>query len=852
MNLKLALTLMAISPAVLLAQTTTTDLSDIDTEATSTESTADDRFERVEVTGSYIKRTDLEGAQSVQTLDRDYLDKTGYNSVGDVMRDLTASSFGGARESSGSATAGTATVSLRGLGADRTLILLNGRRMAKDGIGAATDLNLIPMAAVERIDVLKTGGSATYGSDAVGGVVNVITRKNYVGAEINMRQEVTELEGGNRTTISGVYGTAGSKGSVMGSIQYRNNETIFDRDREFSAQGESVNAPLPSIFQGGGFNSIPSCTTVNDQGACTYNFANFSTGLPQIEQFNALTNATYNLNSMTELHAQASATRKETTWNYAPGVVAFRASDNFTAPRDIQVRDANGNLRTINQGTALPYVGWRSEALGTRDTEVTTNSFAVNAGIKRYIGDSWEADFTVGTERIERSEQSTQGYALKDVLRQRIEDGSCDIFGGDTSGCNAAGVAYNPFQDTTSRIDTYELRTNGELFNLPAGPVGAALGGQVLYETYAVNPDAQSIAGNVAGGGTASPGSGTRHVTAIFGELAIPITETLESQISGRYDKYSDFGDTFNPQINFRYKPMQELLVRASAGTGFKAPNMQDLYAAQGVGFPTFIDQNACQQGGSCRAEQYEVFSGGNPALQEETSESWNIGVVAEPNKYFSASADYFSIKLENTVGTDLEAITEAELRGVDISQYGVSTQRDASSQRLLSMNAPTLNLATTEVQGIDFNMRFNSQAQSWGDLIVTNNTSYMTKYDITKFPGLAPESVLDRDPASPKWRNNLNVDYGVNEKLRVATNFRTIGANFKSDPLEGKIPTFTQIDMQASLAVPSFNAKVSFGVINLLNDFPEFDDSSLSSQLNTSLYDPIGRRFFAAYTQSF
>jgi iron complex outermembrane receptor protein len=248
MNLKLAIALMSIAPTVLLAQTSTADL------AAPTDSNESSKFEKIEVTGSYIKRTDIEGAQPVQTLDRDYLDKTGYNSVGDVMRDLTASSFGGARESSGSATAGTATVSLRGLGANRTLILLNGRRMAKDGIGAATDLNLIPMAAVERIDVLKTGGSATYGSDAVGGVVNVITRKNFVGAEMTLRQEVTELEGGNRTTVSGVFGTSSSKGSIVGSVQYRNNEKVFDRDRTFSDGKSNLgsrNAPTPSIFSGG-------------------------------------------------------------------------------------------------------------------------------------------------------------------------------------------------------------------------------------------------------------------------------------------------------------------------------------------------------------------------------------------------------------------------------------------------------------------------------------------------------------------------------------------------------------------------------------------------------------------------
>jgi len=527
------------------------------------------------------------------------------------------------------------------------------------------------------------------------------------------------------------------------------------------------------------------------------------------------------------------------------------ALQNFAAPKTFTTR--NGTV--VNAGDNIDYVGWRSEALGNRDTEVLTNSVAVNAGVKRYIGDTWEADLTVGTERIKREENSVNGYANVEPLLNLINSGACDIFtpGADLSGCNGPGVMAQPFQITESRIDTIELRTNGELFDLPAGPVGAAIGGQMMYETFDVQADAASVAGLVTGGGAQSPGSGSRRVTALFGELAIPITEKMETQISGRYDRYNDFGDTFNPQVNFRYKPVSSLLLRASAGTGFKAPNMQDLYAAQSEGFPTFIDQKACAEGvpGACRPRQYRTFSSGNRQLTEENSTSWNLGVVAEPSKRFSASADYFSIKLENTVGTDLEAITLAESQGVDISQYGVAVNRNGSG-RIDNVVAPTLNLATTEVQGIDLNLRYTSVPASWGDIIISNNTSLMTKYDIVKFPGLAPESVVDVDPGSPKWRNNLGLDYGFNEKMRLATAFRTIGSNYKSNPAAGKIGAFTQIDLRFTYNIASLKGQVSAGIVNLLNDFPELDESSQSSQLNSSLYDPIGRRLFVGYRQTF
>lgn len=846
MNWKSILTLMAMSPTLLLAQTSVTDLSNSSDSASTSKSNL---YEKMEVTGSHIKRVDMEGAQSVQTLDRDYLDKTGYNSVGDVMRDLTASSFGGARESSGSSVADTSTVSLRGLGADRTLVLLNGKRMAKDGIGAATDLNLIPMSAVERVEILKTGGSATYGSDAVGGVVNIILKKNYVGSEINLRQEVTELDGGNRQTISGVFGKAGQKGQIVTSFQYRKNEKIFDRDREFTKEGSSINSPVPSIYANGGFNTLSGCENVDSEtGACRYNYASESTGLPEIEQFNALSTATYNLNSLTELHFQASGTRKETIWNYAPGVVALQ---NFTAPKDITLSDGT----VIPAGTVLPYVGWRSEALGNRDTEVLTTSYAANAGLTRYIGESWEADLTIGTERIKRQEDSINGYSFRAPLVELINNGTCDIFtpGADLTACNGAGVKATPYQITKSRLDTFELKANGELMDLPAGPLGVAIGTQLSYETYNVEADAASVNGEVVGGGAQSPGSGTRHVTAAFGELAIPVTDKIDTQLSGRYDKYSDFGDTFNPQANVRFKPVSSVLLRASAGTGFKAPNMQDLYAAESEGYPTFIDHKGCADGvpGACKPSQHLTNSGGNRSLKEETSESWNVGAVIEPNKVFSISADYYSIKLSNTVGTDLEAITQAELRGVDVSQYGIEVERD-SSGRLVKMQAPTLNLAETQVNGIDVNVRFAPKLGNLGDVVISNNTSYLTKYEQTKFPGLDPVSVLSEDSGAPKWKNNLDLDYGFNDYARLGTTFRTVGSNFKSDPKAGKIEMFTQIDMRFSYMIRSLNTKATAGIVNLFNKFPELDKSSQSSQLNSALYDPIGRRVFAGFTSSF
>lgn len=855
MNWKTALTLLSMSPAMLLAQTSTTDLNQ--PSSNDGASPKNSQYEKVEVTGSYIKRVDLEGANPVQTLDRDYLDKTGYNSVGDVMRDLTANSFGSARETSGSGIAGVATVNLRGLGANRTLVLMNGRRLAKDGIGAAADLNLIPMAAVERIDILKAGGSATYGSDAVGGVVNVITRKDYVGSEINLRQEVTELGGGNRTTVSGVYGAANSKGNIVTSFQYRNNQEIFDRDRSWSAEGVSTRSPIPNLDTGSGSRSASGCESFNpDTGRCEFNFADFSTSLPQIQQLNIMSQGEYNINSLTKFHAAASFTRKETIWNYAPGAVAL---EDVTAPRDILMQDGS----TITAGTNIEELLWRSLPLGTRDNEVTTNAVSVNAGVTRYIGDTWEADLTVSTERINRRSEAINGYARRDALTAAIENGTCDVFpGGDTSGCVTDAIRYGTFQETESTLSNVELRTNGELFDLPAGPVGAAIGTQAIYETYDVGVDAESRNNNVAGGGAGGEGQGDRTVLAAFAELQIPVTEKLEAQIAGRFDWYNDFGSTVNPQLNLRYRQSDKLLFRASAGTGFKAPDMQDLYDLS-QGFPTFIDEVACANGVAqgCNPQQYFVTNQANPELTEENSQTYNIGVVFQPNKNINASLDFFHVNLENTVGVDPRSITEYELglrqggatqAEIDaaLANFNTSVVRDGNGE-IRSITTRLQNLSQRTVQGLDLNLQYSSDVMSWGDVVVTNNASYLTKYDTQGFPGVPEFSAFTR-PGAPRWRNNLNVDYGPTQNFRFATAFRTIGPSEKSISQAGQIDTYTQIDTQAIIRIPSWKATVTLGAINVLGTTPPVDDTSLSDQLDASLYDPIGRRFFAAYTQSF
>lgn len=849
MRSKKLVLLMAMAPAALLAQ----------------ESDSSGRVERIEVTGSYIKRVDVEGAQPVQTLDQEYLESTGYNSVSDVLREMSASSFGSQRETSGSVTGGVSSVSLRGLGADKTLILLDGRRLAKDGVDGVVDLNLIPMSAVQRIDILKDSSSALYGSDALGGVINIITKKDYNGAELSVRYERPEEKGGTRTTVQGLHGWSNERMNVTTSLQFRSNQEIYDRDRNWSDEGISSNSPNPNFKENSSDSLRAAWSTCADPlynigsgKTCYFDYTDYSTNLPEINQLNLISTMRYEIDPMTEVHATLQASRKEMFGRYAPGVVAITKDaangvSGVTVPNTFT--DSNGD--TVTAGTELYNTRWRSLVLGTRDTETTTDMVGGNVGARRYFGETWEADLTLGTQRLDRDTQNTNGYGKQDAMLNAISTGACDIFTEGAS-CDLTGVAYNPWQKTKSRLDYVELRTNGELFDLPAGPLALAVGSQATYETYSDTVDAESAAYNVTGGSAITSGAGTRHSTSFFTELAIPAATGFDIQVAARYDKFSDFGDTINPKLSLMYKPVSAVLLRASAGTGFKAPNLTDLFRSESEGYPTFIDRKACADAGdpddaACDPKQYKVKTSGNPNLKEETSKNFSVGAVIQPTKNFNFSVDYYHISLDNSVGVSAGAITQAQANGMtdaELAALGTTVTRSGTGE-IESITTRYQNLDELTTQGIDVSMGYNTFLEGIGNLNINTQFSYLLSYDSPQgFPSLSGISAFDVS-GSPRWRNNLTVSYSPSQKLTINANAITTAKNLMSD-YETYKGTYTRYDLSGSYNVEEWNGKIALGIKNVLGTTPPLDQYDVTSQMDSALYDNIGRRVFVEYTQRF
>ena len=855
------------------AQTSSTiDIDDVEAPATietkkPVVKQQDANVEKLEVTGSLIKRIQVEGPSPIITLDREELDRTGYNSVSDVLREITVSAFGGPKEQSGSNTAGVASVNLRGLGPERTLVLLNGVRLPKDPISGAVDLNLVPMAAVEKIEILPDGASATYGSDALGGVVNIITRTDWEGTQVAVKQTVPELQGGERFEASVVNGVNFGKTQITTTAFYRKNSKLMSRDRDFTNNGFSRTGS-PGTYQklnpnaktksGGPIGTgrtfaADNCPqerlreTRNAQGIvtssyCEFKWSDFATSYPDLEQISLATDIKTELNASTRVFTRLTATQVNTDWQYAPapgrlGIGAAAAS-----------KLNKGNPLTGMSAADGVVYNYRMVELGNRVSDIDTLSYNAVVGAERDFLETWEAKMTLSHNRLRRYDEGVSGYANKILLEDAANSGKINL-------ANAAGergdfenLRYVPTEESISELNTIEMRASGEVMDMESGALAMAIGAQFTSETYQDIFDDLSLQGNVFGN-AGSSGGGSRAVYSAFTEFAVPLTTTWELQVAGRYDNFSDFGSTFNPKVSTLYRPNNSVLIRASGGTGFKAPKMVDLYAGNSLGYPTFRDEFLCKETGECRPTQWEVTSGGNPGLEEEKSVFASFGAAYQPTRNFMVGFDTYYVQMDNVIDIDFQKVTEAEAAGIDVRQFGITVNRN-DQKEIVTMDAQMQNLSTRELWGIDFKTDY-SLRNSLGRFSAGMTHSHMFFYKQELFPGLGVENILGRN-GFPRYRNVISLGYSPTPNFGSFFTARTIDKHEKATPqLGGELRAYTEYDLVFNYKT-SWDADISIGAKNILGTTPPLDETNGNNQLDEDLYDQIGRLVFAGYTQNF
>lgn len=610
-------------------------------------------LEKIEVTGSRIKRVDIETSQPVFSVSREDIQAQGLTSIGDVIQNLTSqgSSLNTAYNNGGN---GETRVSLRGLGSERTLVLVNGRRwVGGTGLGGAVDLNTIPTAAVERIEVLKDGASVIYGSDAIAGVVNVILRDRYEGAEANAYFGQFDEDDGVRQAYDFTIGSSSDRFSALFGASYVKEEPVMAGDRAISAVpvfgtgsdfGSSTTpngrfALCPGVFTPGAC-SVGQTNPDGSAGQFTYAPGSGATNwrpflIPEDIYNFAPDNYLLTPQERVSIFSRASANITDNIKFVATGTYNNRLSEQLLAAMPIVLGTGPGagvQAQTIGIspdsmynpfGQTVSRIQRRAVETGGRSFRQDVTTYAFSGGLEGAfeVGDryfSWDAGMVYG-----KNSQSDTTYGLFNVAALRNALGpsmlvngvpTCVATPGDPStaiaGCvplNLLGgvgsitqdmLDYSSFvaHDTLGyKMKQYYANISGDLFELPGGTVAFAAGIERREESGFDSPDALIASGNTTGNAR-TPTEGAYSVEEAYVELVVPVLKDvpffnqLEFNLAGRSSDYSNFGDTFNSKFGFKWKPIESLLVRGNYSEGFRAPSIGELYQGVSDSFPQIVD----------------------------------------------------------------------------------------------------------------------------------------------------------------------------------------------------------------------------------------------------------------------
>ena len=701
-------------------------------------------LDAVNVTGTNLRGVDLAEAQPVQVIDAVKIERLGLASIGDVLK-LISETGGGTGNfntaSSGALQAdspvGMAGASLRGLGAGSTLTLVNGRRVTassfSNGVRSENfvDINAIPMAAVERIEVLSAGASAIYGADAVAGVINVVLRQSFDGVRTAVSIGDSTADGDeaklNANLLAG-FSTDTVEGLVVIDAFRRNG--FYNRDRAITAnervpsqQGifpsynwgsfsrdDFVEASCPS---GQRFDGRPGFPLGSLGAYCAVDRSDYTAFDPQLEQLGLYGTFNARLGDSLAFFSEVQLQRNESfaTSAPAPWSQATIAFNHPNMPAELRTRLLAGGL-----GATQDIVGW-GRFPDERQIDVETKNWRALAGLRGELNSDWGWEAAVGYGRSE-SEQIASGGIYNRLRTLAALRGRLCADGTTTCTPTTGGLWYNPFggqavQDpNVMRLLRDTVPRNGESttlsadlkFNGIAGAIGDrdiawAVGLEGRREDIADKPSRLAEVDRLTGqpgvfGFGSKSANADRNASAVFVESLLPFTDTFDVRLAGRYDHYSDFGGDFNPSVGLRFRPSDALVFRAGWNTGFRAPSL----AQAGSGTTAASFTLPCASGSEFFANWCGSRTGrptilsqvlANPDLQPETSEAWNAGMVWSPLERTTISVDYWNFDQKNTVDVDYFGLLRAALTNPSL----IYTFADGSRPR--PVNAPGIETAS-------------------------------------------------------------------------------------------------------------------------------------------------------------
>lgn len=863
------------------------------------------KVEKIEVTGSNIKRVDMETVAPVEIITRDQIERSGQPTVADVIRNVPAAMAGSFNESfSNSFAPGASGVSLRGLGQKTTLVLINGRRTAGYGFAqnlqdTFVDLNSIPTSAVERVEILKDGASAIYGSDAIAGVVNVILRKDFRGAELGVTGGYSEGKYDKRANATLGFGDLSKdRYNVFGVFDYFKRDELLQSDtkylhtrdlrgyeggrnfqsltgagtwRQLSATNALTNNQRAVSDCRGTLGAIDGPTAVNlgligapaantafniaGNTFCATDFSNQFSALPATERFGFMGRFTKSFSDLVTGYIDVGYSSVETQQTFqAPAFVSTGLLQTSVGLRPFAytVNFAPGSAGNPFSTNAR-YQGVLND-VGTRNQNIQSDTFRVLGGLTYSLG-KWDLDSAAGWSKNEIDQVGTSRLSITGVsaafgvpsgLQPPIPVSTSSTYNLDRFTTNSDAVRQSlllsPVRHSESELKFIDTKASTELWQMAGGPAGLALGAEFRQETLKDSPDQAAQTGQILGQGITAT-NGDRDNTAIYAELSLPLTRMIEAQLALRHDRYSDYGNSTTPKAGVRIRPFSTLLLRANWGRGFRAPTLVEISPSVATFFTQVLDPAF---GGAIR--NVSGSFAGNPDLEPEKSTSATAGFVWEPTRDFSIGASYYHIKWTNiVVGNCCQ----------DIVDSGDPTRviRDPITNEIVTVVGNFENQSKTETKGVDLDLRYamNSDFGKWTSRL---NFTYIDSFKENEvevvgsnagnntLPRTKGVVGLDWDYRAFSATVNVNYTHGYHQTALGGSFFTAQDPRFQNGVYPDKVRHHRTVDLFARYNINK-NFSVSGAILNAEDKTPPYDPGFSATNLyDFSLFDIRGRQY--------
>ncbi|WP_372940804.1 TonB-dependent receptor [Shewanella sp.] len=857
-----------------------------------------EKVERIEVTGSRIKQVDMETSSPVTVLSAADIALTGEKTVADVLNNSSINAFGSWRGTSGygSGASATSSINMRGLGSQATLVLLDGRRMpgTSSSSGSTADTSQIPIAIVERIEILRDGASAVYGSDAVAGVINIITKKEFEGVQLDYSTEIPDVEGGDATRFSIATGFNTDKGNITFTYEYYDTEAVMDSDiwnmdddsygdyssfssvpngyyntGEVDEDGDDVYGFYSNSEMCDDTENVVNGTDGDNNGRCYYSYGEVTKLFGDMTRNSFMTNFSYDITDNIQFRGRGSASLSETNTRYAGTPV----STNYPVMSADNAYNPTGADMTI-------YM--RSVQLGERDTLTETNNYDMLGGLVGFTDIGNGIDWEVNAQ-YSGSTTNSFNYNLinDDIIQSEIDTGNYDIF-------NTSGMSYDEWDESMTELYSAAAHTgvyqgkfdstqldglaSTTLIDNDNFTLAMLVGAEYEMINFKQTSDPESAAGIISGGSGGDDVDAERDRTAAYTEIQMGLPSNIDVSLALRYERYEQEGsltgatgvvtnsstfDAVVPKIGVSWRPIDSLLVRASYGDSFRAPNMGEMFSSQSLSFETAYDSVWCEANNDSDANycatgnQHKTWFGGNPDLEAEEGNSLTLGAVWNVTDAWSVELSYYDITYDNKI----EAVSATDVIRDEVLNGSSDSVTRGADGKIEYIESGYINMSSVETSGLDFATSYNLET-SFGDFNFKVDMTHVLEFvEQTDSDSVAIDYAGLQD--YPQWRGNLAASWYYSDFNAAWTTvyigsqsgdyWRDLGYDYITDT-----PDYFKHNIQFGYT-HDWNGTITVGVNNVFDEeAPTWYDFSGYRDVNTDLYDVLGRTFYLRVNQKF